>query len=85
MNVDEYAEKIVNDFIHNITDHIFLNIQHNENLMREYQTQVNRASLEAVNMAIGRKVKEKLHLENDGQNDHPKSSLIKCYTYHKTR
>src|ERR1035441_5819153 len=79
----EYAEKVVLDFMRNITDHVFLNIQSNEGLMREYQTQVNENSLMEVNTAIGRKVKELFKLENDGVCDKPKSWLIKDFTYHR--
>jgi hypothetical protein len=83
MSENDYAEEVVNGFIKDITDHVFLTIQHNEELMREYQTNVNRYGLDKVNMAIGKKVKTMLNLENDGVNDKPKSKLIKDYTYHK--
>jgi hypothetical protein len=46
-------------------------------------TNVNRYGLEAVNMAIGLKIKEQLSLENDCENNSPKSRLIKSYTCHK--
>jgi len=83
MTANEYAEKVVRDFMRNITDHVFLNIQSNEGLMRQYQTQVNENSLMEVNAAIGRKVKEVFQLENDGVCDKPKSWLIKDFTYHR--
>jgi hypothetical protein len=51
--------------------------------MRDYMTNVNRYGLDSVNMAIGMKIKERLALENDGENPGPKSRLIKSYTYHK--
>jgi hypothetical protein len=82
MDENDYAAEVVKDFIKDITDHVFLTIQHNEDLMREYQTNVNRYGLSKVNMAIGEKVKTMLNLNNDGVNDHPKSWLIKDYTYH---
>jgi hypothetical protein len=44
---------------------------------------VNRYGLEAVNMAIGLKIKEQLSLENDCENNSPKSRLIKSYTCHR--
>jgi hypothetical protein len=56
MSANEYAEKVINDFVANITDQVFLNIQYTEELMREYQTNVNRYGLDSVNMAIGKKV-----------------------------
>jgi hypothetical protein len=34
MNVNDYADRVVRDFMRDITDHIFLHIQHNEELMR---------------------------------------------------
>lgn len=83
MTPNEYAEKVALDFMRNITDHVFLNIQNNEELMREYQTRVNENSLHAVNQAIGRKVKEIFQLENDGECNTPKSWLIKDFTFHR--
>jgi len=85
MNVDEYAESLVNGFIRNITDHFFLSIQNDEALMREYQTNVNRFGLQALNMAIGERIKTLLNLENDGENNKPKSHLIKKYTCHRVK
>jgi hypothetical protein len=46
-------------------------------------TNVNRFKLQQVNEAIGLKIKERLSLENDGENPAPKSRLIKSYTRHK--
>lgn len=83
MTANEYAEKIVLDFMKNITDHVFLNIQSSEELMREYQTRVNENSLQAVNLAIGKMVKEIFQLDNDGTCNKPKSWLIKDFTFHK--
>jgi hypothetical protein len=83
MSANDYADVLVKNFIRNITDHVFLSIQHNEDLMREYQTNVNRYGLDAVNMAIGKKVKILLNLDDDGENTNPKSRLIKSYTRHK--
>jgi len=83
MNQNDYAEALVKGFVKNVTDHLFLSIQHDDALMRKYLTNVNRYGLDAVNMAIGEKVKTLLNLDNDGENKNPKSYLIKSYTYHK--
>jgi hypothetical protein len=83
MTVEQYAEKVVEDFVKDITDHIFCNIQYNKKLMREYQSQVNQFGLDAVNTTLGKKVKELLNLQNNGENNDPGSFLIKSYTYHK--
>jgi len=84
MSANNYAEQVVNNFITDITDHVFLNIERNDDLMREYMSNVNLYGLDAVNTAIGKKVKERLNLENDGESDKPQSRLIKTYTRHKT-
>jgi spore maturation protein SpmA len=83
MSVNEYAEKVVSNFIKDITDHLFLSIERDDDSMREYMTNVNQFGLSEVNMAIGLKIKESLNLENDSENPKPKSRLIKSYTYHK--
>ena len=82
MKANDYAERIVRDFIRDITDHVFMNIQNNEVLMREYQTRVNENSLQTVNQAIGLKVKEILDLQNVDVCSEPRSWLIKDYTRH---
>jgi len=83
MNQNDYAEAVVKGFVKDITDYVFLSIQNDDSLMRDYQTNVNRYGLDMVNMAIGEKVKTLLNLDNDGENKNPKSHLIKSYTYHK--
>jgi len=85
MTSDEYAEKVVLEFLRDITDHVFLNIQNNEQLMREYQRQVNENSLKAVNTSIGKKVKEVFDLENDVDCKTPKSWLIQSFMLHKKK
>ena len=83
MSINDYAEQVVNNFIKEITDHVFLAIERDDDVMREYMTNVNRYGLDAVNMSIGKKIREMLNLENDGENPRPKSRLIKSYTFHK--
>ena len=83
MSANDYAEQAVTNFITHITDYLFLFIEQDDDLMREYMTNVNRYGLDAVNMAIGMKIKERLSLENGEENIKPKSRLIKSYTYHK--
>ena len=85
MTANEYAEKVVLDFMRNITDHVFLNIQNNEELMREYQRQVNENSLRTVNTAMGKKVREVFQLENGPECNSPKSWLIQGFTLHKKK
>lgn len=82
-SLEDYAEKVVKEYLEHITDHIFVHIQNNEPLMRSYQSQVHLNSLMLVNTAIGKKVKEIFSLENESECHHPKSWLIKSYTKHK--
>jgi hypothetical protein len=46
---------------------------------------VNRHNLKEVNTSIGEKVRKLLDLANDGENNDPKSRLIKGYTMHKIK
>jgi len=85
MSVSEYAQQVVDNFITDITDHVFLSIERDDNSMREYKSNVNSYGLEAVNTAIGKKVKELLDIENDGESNEPKSQLIRSYTRHKRK
>jgi hypothetical protein len=82
MSANAYAEKAVRNFITYITDHVFLSIERDDALMREYMSNIDRYGLDAVNQAIGKKVKEILALDNDGESKEPKSRLIKSYTRH---
>jgi len=83
MNVSQYAEKVVNDFITDITDYVFLAIEHDDAAMREYLAVTSKSGKDEVNQTIGKKVKELLNLENDGETTKCKSSLIESYTRHK--
>jgi hypothetical protein len=83
MSVNDYAEQVVNNFITDITDHLFLSIERDDSLMQNYKTNINIYGQENVNQTIGKKVKELLNLGNSNENDKPKSQLIKSYTRHK--
>jgi len=84
MNVNQYAEKVVNDFITDITDYVFLAIENDDAAMREYMSKVNEFGLTQVNTTIGKKVREILKLENIDESDNPKSRIIQTYTRHRT-
>ena len=85
MSVNDYAEKVVKNFITDITDHVFCNIERNDDLMREYISNVNLYQLDAVNTTIGKKVKGLLNLENTGRCNEPKSRIIQSYEQHKAQ
>jgi len=83
MSAHEYVERVVNDFISDITDNLFLSIERDDDTMREYMTNVNHFGLEELNRAIGLKIKERLQLNHEGENHSPRSRLIKSYTLHR--
>ena len=83
MGVNEYAKELVDDFIMDITDHLFLSIENDDQKMREYMTNVNRFGKDTVNMAIGKKITVALNLDNADKNLAPRSRLITEYTRHK--
>ena len=85
MSANDYAEQVVSQFIRNITDHVFCSIEHDDAQMREYMTNVNRYGLDTLNMAVGKAIKQRLNLENNGENPNPKSRLIKSYTFHTAK
>jgi len=82
MSSHEYVEKLVDNFIENITDELFLSIERDDETMREYMTNVNRFGLEELNRAIGLKIKDRLALGHCEENHNPRSRLIKSFTRH---
>ena len=83
MNANDYAEKVVNRFIDSITDYVFISIEHDDKLMREYMENARLYTIDTVNMAIGKKVRELLNLKNLDECKEPRSRLITSYTRHK--
>ena len=81
--MDDYAEQAVINFVADITGHLFLSIQRDKDLLREYKIMAKKYTDDKINKAIGRKVKELLKLRNAGVNTSPKSRLITKYTLHK--
>ena len=81
MTVNEYAEQVVQGFITDITDNLFLSIERNEAKMRDYMTNVNRFGKQELNMAIGKKLKVTLELKDaEDKSPPPQSQLITAYT-----
>ena len=75
--VAAFAEKVIKQFAERITDEVFLSIENDPKLMREYLLLVDGNSLKAVNTTIGKKVKEKFKLDSSSvKQKQPKSKLI---------
>ncbi len=88
--MQEFIRKVLNKFALDITDKIFLLIQNDHELMGEYLTLIsNKKSAEntahGLNSQIGRAVREKFNLDNCGNSNKPKSTLIEDYKKHKIK
>ena len=78
--ISVFVDKVLNKFSDSITDHVFLTIQEDRELMLEYLRLISDTKLDTVNQQIGRKVKERFRLTNEPQRqDAPKSTLIKSH------
>lgn len=64
-----------------ITDKLFLIIQNDSQLHREYQNAA-RGNTHAVNSRIGREIREYWSLQNTGTCHNPLSALVNSYTMH---
>jgi hypothetical protein len=83
MNHDDYADNLIQKFTREITDRVFLYIEGDQELKRQYDALVAGKRPEPVNQVIGRKVKERFNLDDDGESTTPKSKLIQTFTLHK--
>lgn len=81
MNLNDFIDKVIAQKNKKITDEVFLLIQNDKELMKEYLDHVGKiGNLKQVNQQIGRKVKEKYGLTNDEQrNTDPTSTLISSH------
>ena len=79
---EKIAEKALQLMIENITDNVFLVIQEDRALMKQYIDQVIADGRDNVNQTIGKHIKNRLSLTNLGRDDDPASSLISSYEKH---
>jgi len=80
MTTVEYAESVISHFNKRITNQVFLSIQNDPHLMHEYLQVVSEHGVQAVNMAIGRAVKDSYHLSNmNDREDAPTCTLIQSH------
>ena len=83
--VNKYAEKVIKDFITDLTDQVFLTIEHDDIKMREYMSKVNEFGQTVVNTTIDKMIKEMFNLENNGRNEKPKSRILQSYERYKIK
>ena len=84
MEPKEIAAKAISLLNKRITNEIFLIIQNNGDLMKEYLRAVQNHTLDPVNQTIGKAVKRAYHLENlDDRETNPSCTLIDSHTRFK--
>ena len=80
MTPNEIADEAVRRMNKKITNEIFLIIQNDRDLMKEYLRAVQEHTLDTVNKMIGKKVKESYYLINvDEREDNPSCTLIQSH------
>ncbi len=76
----EMAEKAIAKMNERITDEIFIIIQNDRELMRDYLYAVQENGLRSVNTTIGKEVKDSYGLTNaDEREGNPKCTLIQSH------
>lgn len=86
----DFINKVLLNFTENITDRVFLSIQNDNELLREYLKLIsakrNDFGIDQINQEIGRAVKEVFDLDNIEELGKPQSSLIlSTYTRHRPK
>ena len=80
MKPNEIAKEAIRRMNKRITNEIFLTIQNDRGLMKEYLRAVESNGLDSVNQAIGKKVKASYGLVNlDDREDNPSCTLIQSH------
>ncbi len=81
MELKEFKEKVVEKFCATITDKVFLMIQNDRELMRDYLDIISQNnSVANVNGQIAKEIKNQFKLKNKGlRNNNPESFLIQSY------
>ena len=79
------TDRALNILFHDITDRIFLIIEEDRPLNRDYLSAVNAHGLNTMNKIIGEYIKDRLDLLNKRQSEKPKSKHILSYREHALR
>ncbi|MDR0769315.1 MAG: hypothetical protein LBE71_05375 [Dysgonamonadaceae bacterium] len=79
MELKDFVDKVISCKNKTITDEVFLLIQNDKHFMQEYLQLIHEKGLDVVNKYIGKKVKQKYKLTDDGRNKSPKSTLISSH------
>lgn len=80
MTAKELAKKAITRMNKRITNEIFMLIQNDRELMRDYLRVVEEKGLDKVNQTIGKEVKDAYGLKNvDDREDNPDCTLIQSH------
>ena len=80
MTANEIAEEAIRRMNKRITNEIFLIIQNDRDLMKEYLRAVQDSGLDVVNQTIGKRVKTSYNLVNiNDREDNPSCTLIQSH------
>lgn len=79
MTQKEFTNKVMNRFTEEITDQVFLFIQKDKELLRDYLHLLNESKLNSVNSNIAKAIKSRYNLTNLDSKGEPKSLLILDY------
>jgi hypothetical protein len=77
--MDKFTKKVLDRFSKEITDQVFLYIQNDKELMRDYLHLINKNDLKIVNSSIAKAIKSRYNLTNLAKKGKPESSLIQSY------
>lgn len=79
-NISKFNEKVLERFAKTITNNVFLFVQNDKELMRDYLKLVQEKTLIVVNQNLGKAIKKRFNLKNYSQREiKPTSTLIQTH------
>ena len=78
-DLKKFNDKVIAQYSKTITNSVFLMIQNDKALMKEYLKLVNLHNVHTVNKTLGRKIKDSFNLSNTTRENKPTSTLIQSH------
>ncbi len=85
MKIDQFTKKAIDKFTADITDNLFILIQNDKELMQDYLNLLENNKRNVVNSSIAKAIKDSYNLDNSGESQNPKSTLIKTFEQFKIK
>ena len=83
---EDYVVKVIRKFTREITDRLFLMIEHDSMLKQEYDDLTrNDEDKHALNSTLGKEIRRALQFQNTGICNAPESKLIDSYERHEIK